>query len=89
MGKAFGATKGVEYIELSDEEAAKWKKAVSKVFDDYTKTMVKKGFSEAEVKGWIAFMRERLDYWTQKQMEYKIPSPTGPPGMRPEALIAK
>ncbi len=89
VGKAFGATKGVEYIELSDAEADKWKKAVSKVFDDYTKTMVGKGFSEAEVKGWIAFMRERLDYWTQKQMEYKIPSPTGPAGMRPEALVAK
>jgi len=88
-GKAFGAKKGVEYIELSDAEAAKWKKAAEKVFEGYTKTMVGKGFSETEVNGWIAFMRERIDYWTKKQMEYKIPSPTGPAGMRPAAYVLK
>ena len=89
VGKAFGATKGVKYIELSDDEAARWKKAVEPVISDYIKTMVGKGFPEAEVKGWISFMRERISYYTKKQMEYYIPSATGPAGMRPEAYVSK
>ena len=86
-GKAFGATKGVKFIELSDQEAARWQKAVEPVITDYIKTMVGKGFSESEVKGWVDFLRDRIKYWTEKQMEYKIPSPTGPAGMRPEAYV--
>lgn len=82
-GKNFGANKGVEYIELSDAEAGKWKKAVEAAIDGYIKMMVGKGFSESEVRGWISFMRERLDYYTKKQIEYRIPSPTGPEAMRP------
>ena len=86
-GKAFGKTKGMEYIELSDQEAARWQKAVEPVIADYIKSMVSKGYTEAEVKSWIAYMKERINYWTEKQMEYNIPSPTGPAGMRPEAYV--
>jgi len=89
VGKTFGAEKGMQYIELSDEEGARWQKAVEPVFAGYTKMMVGKGFSESEVKGWIDYMRDRIKYWTAKQMEYKIPSPTGPAGMRPEAYVVK
>ena len=89
VGKVFGATKGVTYFELSDQEAARWQKAVEPVVTDYIKRMVGKGFSESEVKGWVGFMRGRIKYWTAKQMEYKIPSPTGPAGMRPEAYVIK
>jgi len=88
-GQAFGLEKGVEFIELSNDEAAKWVDAVEPVIGDYVKAMVGKGFSETEVKGWVGFMRERIDYWTNKQMEYKVPSPTGPAGMRPEAYVIK
>lgn len=88
-GKAFSIEKGVKYIELSDQEGARWQKAVEPVITDYIKLMVGKGFSESEVKGWIDFMRDRIKYWTAKQMEYKIPSPTGPAGVRPEAYVIK
>jgi TRAP-type C4-dicarboxylate transport system substrate-binding protein len=88
-GKAFSIEKGVKYFELSDQEGARWQKAVEPVITDYTKLMVGKGFSESEVKGWFDFMRDRIKYWTAKQMEYKIPSPTGPAGMRPEAYVIK
>jgi TRAP-type C4-dicarboxylate transport system substrate-binding protein len=88
-GKAFGASKGVTYFELSDQEAARWQKAVEPVIANYIKTMTGKGFSEAEVKGWVDFMKERINYWTAKQIEYKVPSPTGPAGMRPEAFVLK
>lgn len=88
-GKKFGLEKGMEYIELSGEEADRWVAAVEPVIANYTKRMVGKGFSESEVKGWVAFLRERLRYWVGKQIEYKIPSPVGPAGMRPEAYVIK
>jgi TRAP-type C4-dicarboxylate transport system substrate-binding protein len=86
-GKSFALEKGVKFIELSDQEGTRWEKAVEPVINQYTKMMVGKGFSEPEVKGWIAYMRDRNKYWTEKQMEYKIPSPTGPAGVRPEAYV--
>lgn len=86
-GKAYGNTKNVKYIELSDEEGARWQKAVEPVLEDYVKSMVGKGHKEAEVRGWIAYMKERIKFWTAKQMEYHVPSPTGPAGVRPEAYV--
>ena len=83
VGKAFGAKKGVKYFELSPAEVVKWQQAAAPVFGNYIKTMVKKGYAESEVKGWIQFLKERTAYWTAKQIEYKIPSATGPADMRP------
>jgi TRAP-type C4-dicarboxylate transport system substrate-binding protein len=87
-GKAFGAQQGVKYYDYSDQEAAKWQKAVEPVITKSIKSMVQKGYPESEVKGWIAYMKERNKYWLEKQIEYKIPSPTGPAEVRPE-YIAK
>jgi hypothetical protein len=87
VGKAFGTQQGVKYNELSEEEGARWAKAVESVIAKNVKNMVGKGFSESEVKEWVDFMRERNKYWTEKQMEYKIPSATGPMGVRPEAYV--
>lgn len=86
-GRSFAKSKGVEFIELSDEQAAAWKAKMEPVISDYVQRMTSKGFSEAEVKGWIDYQKERIKYWTEKQMEYKIPSPTGPAGMRPQAYV--
>lgn len=82
-GKAFAEEQGVELIELPDEEASRWVKAVEPVVESYVKEMVAKGYPEAEVRGWIKFIRDRIEYWTKKQIEYHIPSPTGPKEMRP------
>lgn len=86
-GRAYGKTQGVEFIELSDEEASRWQQRMEPVVADYVKNMVAKGFTEDEVKGWVAYMKERIAYWTEKQKEYNIPSPTGPAGIRPEAYV--
>lgn len=82
-GNEFGTKRGVEYIELSPEEVARWKKAVEPVIENYIKNLVNKGHSESEVRGWIKFLRDRIEYWTKKQIEIGIKSPTGPPEMRP------
>jgi len=82
MGKEYGESLGVEIIDLSDAEAARWMAAVEPVIDDYIANMVAAGYSEAEVEGWVDFLRERADYWTAKQIEYRIPSVAGPPEVR-------
>ena len=86
-GLDFAKAKGVELIELSPEEAARWKTAAGASTDGYIKDMVGKGYREDEVKGWINFLWERTDYWTKKQIEWRIPSPTGPKEMRPESIL--
>jgi TRAP-type C4-dicarboxylate transport system substrate-binding protein len=86
-GKAFGKTKGMKYIEMSDQEAARWQKAVEPVIDDRIKDYARKGFKESEVREWIEYLYARTAYWLDKQIEYNIPSPTGPDGMRPEAYV--
>ena len=65
---------GAEYITLPDEEAARWKEAVQPVLEDYITKMVGKGYSEQEIREQFAFIRERMDYWDQKQIEEGIPS---------------
>jgi TRAP-type C4-dicarboxylate transport system substrate-binding protein len=89
IGKKFGLSKGVEFIDLAPSELPKWQAAVEPVFDDYVKRMMGKGYSEAEVRGWITFLRERSEYWTEKQITFHIPSAVGPPEVRPDALIIK
>ena len=86
-GIEFAKAKGVEIIELSPEEAARWKTAADVAIEGYVKEMVGKGHKEEEVTGWIKFLRERIDYWTKKQIEWRIPSPTGPKEMRPESIL--
>jgi TRAP-type C4-dicarboxylate transport system substrate-binding protein len=86
-GKAYGVEKGVEFIDLSQSEALRWKAAMEPVMDKYIKTMVGKGFSEAEVRGWIKFIRDRTEYWFKKQIALHIPSVNGAPELKPEALV--
>ena len=78
-GKEFGKEHNVEFFELSHQEAARWKQAASPVIDEYETEMVAKGFAKEEVRGWIDFLQERIDYWTKKQAELGIKSATGPP----------
>jgi TRAP-type C4-dicarboxylate transport system substrate-binding protein len=85
-GRAFATEKGVKYLELSEQEAARWEKAVEPVIEDWIKAIGSKGYKQADAKAWVAYLRERIKYWTGKQIEYKIPSPTGPAAVRPEAL---
>jgi TRAP-type C4-dicarboxylate transport system substrate-binding protein len=86
VGKAYGLEKGVEFIELSPQEATRWQAAVKPVIDNYVKNIANKGYSEAEARVWIKFMQDRIDYWTKKQKALRIPSIAGPPELKPEAM---
>lgn len=82
VGKEWGKQNGVEYIDLSKEEFDRWQKAVQPVIENYVKRMVSSGHTEAEVRGWIKYLRERSAYLAAKQIEYGIKSATGPKEMR-------
>ena len=66
---------GGQIINLSDAEAEKWKKAVEPVLDSYKKDMVSKGYKEADVDGWVKFIRERIDYWAKEEKKRGIANP--------------
>ncbi len=81
-GKNLGIEKKIEFIQLSPDESKKWIKAADTVVEKYVKTMAGQGFTEAEIRGWIKYAKERIDYWTKKQRELKIKSSTGPDDVR-------
>ena len=80
---------GVEFIELDDAEVARWQVACESINEAYVARTVAAGFSEAEVRSWIKYIRDRSVYWTAKQVEYGIISAVGPPEVRPENWIIK
>lgn len=82
-GREFALQQDVEIIDLTPEQAARWKEATKPVIEGYVKRMTGAGFSESEVRGWVKYLEERIDYWTAKQLELRIKSPTGPTEMRP------
>ena len=86
LGKGFGMKKGVKFIELPESEIKRWQAAVAPVIEDHVKKMVGKGHSEAEVRGWIKFLRERSEFWKKRQIALRIPSAAGPPEVRVEAI---
>jgi TRAP-type C4-dicarboxylate transport system substrate-binding protein len=66
---------GGQIIPLPDAEAARWIKAVQPVIGDYKKAMVGKGFKEAEVDGWLSYIKERIGYWQKEEKQRKIAAP--------------
>jgi TRAP-type C4-dicarboxylate transport system substrate-binding protein len=76
-----GKEQGVEFINLSPEEMARWEQAVQPVIDDKIESLVQQGRAEEKVKEMIEYIQERTEYWTEKQIEKGITSPTGPEGI--------
>lgn len=81
-GKKYGKEKGLEFIELAPEEVVKWQKAAEPAIEKYVKTTTAAGFKESEVREWIKFTKERIQYWTKKQQELGVKSSTGPDAVR-------
>jgi len=73
----------VEFIDLTPEQVTRWKEAAKPVIENYIKKMAGSGYTEAEVRGWVKYLEERIAFWTAKQIELKIKSPTGPKEMKP------
>ncbi len=74
-GRNFFLKQGGKDIPITEAESAKWVKAVQPVIADFKKDMVSKGFKPAEVDGWLAFIKERIEYWKGQEKAKKIPTP--------------
>lgn len=66
-------SKGVEFITLSAEEHALWEDTLQAVLDNYVAARIDAGESQSEVEGWLDYIAERVDYWTQEQIDAGIP----------------
>ena len=75
QGAEFGKENGMQFITLSDSEAARWVEVLKPVTDKYVSDMVGLGFSEAEQKAHLQFFKDRIAYWTQQQNDQGIPFP--------------
>jgi TRAP-type transport system periplasmic protein len=74
-GRDFFLKQGGKMVSISNEESAKWIKAVQPVIVDYKKDLVAKGYKENEVDGWLKFVNERINYWKGQEKLKKIPTP--------------
>jgi hypothetical protein len=64
-------------LEIPPEELGSWKELAGNVVNDFTESLVAAGHSEEEVEGWLSFIKERIEYWSEKQKELGIKSSTG------------
>src|SRR5690606_26182375 len=82
VGYEYAVGEGYEFIQLTPEELARWQQVADRVIDDYVASMVAKGYSEADMRERIAFVRERIAYWTEQQKAQGVKSSTGPDEVR-------
>lgn len=73
-GKDFLTQQGGQIHPLSDAESAKWIKAVDAVIADYKKDLTSKGYKAADIDAWIAYVKERIEYWKGQEKARKIPT---------------
>jgi TRAP-type C4-dicarboxylate transport system substrate-binding protein len=73
-GVQYLKSQGGQIIQISDAEAARWVQASQPVIAEFRKDLIGKGFSEKEVDSWLAFVRERVDYWKAQEKLKKIPT---------------
>jgi TRAP-type transport system periplasmic protein len=73
-GRDYFLKQGGKMVPISDAESAKWVKAVQPVIADFTKDMGSKGYKTPEVESWLAFIRERVEYWKGQEKAKKIPT---------------
>jgi TRAP-type C4-dicarboxylate transport system substrate-binding protein len=73
-GGQYLKSQGGQIIQISDAEAARWVQASQPVIAEYKKDLIGKGFPEKEVDSWLAFIKERIEYWKAQEKAKKIPT---------------
>ena len=68
-GEEFLLKQKGQIIDLSDQESAKWQKAIEPLINSYIKEMESLGHKKSETAGYLKFIRERIDYWSKKEKE--------------------
>jgi TRAP-type C4-dicarboxylate transport system substrate-binding protein len=73
-GGQYLKSQGGQIIQISDAEAARWVQASQPVIAEFKKDLIGKGFPEKEVDSWLAFIKERIEYWKAQEKAKKIPT---------------
>jgi len=73
-GIDFFKKQGGKILQLSDAESARWVKKVEPVIAEYKKDLMKKGYTSADVDAWLAYVKDRIEYWKGQEKIKKIPT---------------
>jgi len=76
-GIEYARQMGVQFADFTSEEAGRWMERATPVIENYVEKMKTKGYSESEVREWLAFIKERTEYWSAKQVALRIKTATG------------
>ena len=68
-GMQFLNSQGGQILQLSDAEAARWVKASQPVVEEFRKDLMAKGYTKKEIDSWLAFAKERIEYWKGQEKE--------------------
>jgi len=67
--------RGHVYMEFVTERLSKQNRAISEpVVAGFKKDLTSKGYTEKEVDSWLAFIKERIQYWKGQEKAKKIPT---------------
>jgi TRAP-type C4-dicarboxylate transport system substrate-binding protein len=73
-GRDYFLKQGGRIVPLADAEAAKWIKAVQPVINDYKRDLLSKGYKEADIEEWLAYVKERIAYWKKQEKARMVPT---------------
>ncbi|HEY3276459.1 MAG TPA: TRAP transporter substrate-binding protein [Syntrophorhabdaceae bacterium] len=71
-GADFFKKQGGQILPISETEAAKWVKASEPVIVDFKKDLTSKGYKGPDIDTWLAFIRERIEYWKGQEKARKV-----------------
>jgi TRAP-type transport system periplasmic protein len=74
-GLQFLKSQGGQLVPLTDQEQMRWVNAAQPVIADYKKDLAQKGYKEKEIDAWFAFVKERIEYWKDREKAKKVPTP--------------
>lgn len=74
-GRDLFVGQGGELINVDADEMDKWVKTAQPVIAQYKNEMIGKGFTGADVDGWLTFIGERIRYWKAEEEKRGIPNP--------------
>ncbi len=74
-GVQFLKSQGGQLVPLTDAESARWMNAARPVIAEFKKDLMSKGYSEKEIDSWLAFVKERIEYWKTQEKARKVPTP--------------
>jgi TRAP-type C4-dicarboxylate transport system substrate-binding protein len=74
-GANFLKEHGGQTINLSEQEMLRWQKALDPLIASTVKGLVAQGYKQSDLDAYLAFIKERINYWRGKEKEKGIKTP--------------